>query len=79
MAVLTLQAGLQESLLELGEQVELHDANGVLVGYFMSPNNFHKLQYAKANSLVSDQELQEAGAQPSGKSLQEILANLRTL
>lgn len=72
MAVLMLQAGVEDSLRKLGEQVELRDSGGELVGYYVSPAEYRKMQYGYANSLVTDEELDAARKQPGGKTLAEI-------
>ena len=79
MASLTLQPGIEETILKLGDRVELRDLNGEVVGYFVSPTAYRKLLYTHANSLVTDSELEASRNQAGGRTTAEVLERLKSL
>lgn len=79
MGRLTLTPAVQEAIRQQGEAVELTDAGGQLVGYYLSPSVYQKLLYQYANSLVTDAELEESRRSSVGRTTEEVLARLTSL
>ncbi len=76
MTTLTISPAAQAELSGIREQAELKSASGDTLGMFLSTVAYRKLLYTHANSLVTDEELENARKQQGGKSTQELLAKL---
>ena len=79
MPKLTLDAALREKLGPLAGEVELCDEAGRTLGFFVSPEVHHKLIYAWAKSLFSNEELARARAEPGGVTTDEAIEHLNKL
>ena len=79
MPKLTLDAALREKLGPLAGEVELCDESGRTLGFFVSPEVHHKLMYAWAKSLFSNEELARARAEPGGVTTDEVIEHLEKL
>lgn len=76
MSTLTVVPAFRDAIRQLGEQVELTDADGRVVGYFVSPDEYRRLAYRYANSLVTDAELDQSRRTPGGRTTEELFASL---
>ena len=58
-------------------EAELLDEDGQLLGYFVPPQLHRELILTWSRAHVSDEELDRARREPGGRSLHEILADLK--
>jgi hypothetical protein len=79
MTSVTLQPELETQLNGLGERVELHNPEGKLIGYFVSPEAYTKLLYAYAKTLINEEELEKARKQPGVRTTAQVIERLRAL
>lgn len=64
------------SKLGSADEVQLCDASGRTVGYFLSEQSYYRLLYQRANAEISDEEIERRRREPGGRTLAEILADL---
>ena len=73
---IVLDDALRSKLGDLNERVQLCDEAGNVVGLLLPTEVYHRMIIDLANSLVSDEELDRAFAEPGGKPLQQIKQEL---
>jgi hypothetical protein len=76
MATMQVVDSFQDAVRGLGERVELTDADGRLIGYFVAPDEYRRLAYRYANALVTDDELDASRRTPGGTSTEQLLNRL---
>jgi hypothetical protein len=82
MGKLILDEALRAKLGQVNGEVELCDASGQRVGYFLSPDAYMKLLYARAKAEITDEELEEAREEyrkHGGVTTAQLLAHLKSL
>jgi hypothetical protein len=79
MARLTIQPAVQDAILQMGEQVELQNSRGELIGYFLSPSTYRQLQLEIAKQLFTDEELAAARSQSGTRTTADVLRKLESL
>ncbi|MBL8866456.1 MAG: hypothetical protein KF873_05210 [Gemmataceae bacterium] len=76
MATMQVVSSFEDAVRRLGERVELIDADGRLIGYFVAPDEYRRLAYQFANALVTDVELDASRRTPGGSTTEELLNRL---
>jgi hypothetical protein len=77
MVRIIVQPGILAQLHQLDCELELCDSAGQTLGYFVPAASRLEAEYVAAIAQVSDEELAQARAEPGGRSLQEIMRDLR--
>jgi hypothetical protein len=72
----TIDESLREKLPSLGDELEFCDETGRTIGHFLPAELYRQLIYDSAEPAISDEEAERRFAEPGGRTLQEILADL---
>jgi hypothetical protein len=67
---------LRAKLNGLNADTEFCDPNGQPLGYFISPDEFRRLQYARAAARHTDEEVERLRQQTGGRPLADIWKDL---
>jgi hypothetical protein len=77
MSRITLDETLRAKINDLGEEIEICDDEGRIIGYYVPAECHRKMLYAWAKEQFTDEELQAARRETGGRSLTEFWAELK--
>lgn len=78
MTAIVIDKELREKLQKLGREVPLCDETGSTLGWFVPEAEYMKVLYERARHMVTDEELDQAESESGGRSLPDILNELRS-
>ncbi|MFL5341713.1 MAG: hypothetical protein ACJ8F7_16330 [Gemmataceae bacterium] len=76
MSKIIVDSALRARLNGLTSGTEFCDPGGQPLGYFVTPEDYDELVYARLRANVTETELAELRKQTGGRSLKEIMADL---
>ncbi len=76
MKSVVLDTELRSRIGDLNEDVQLCDESGQVIGFVLPAENYRRMFIEMANTLVSDDELEQSFAEPGGQTLAEIKREL---